>query len=240
METTFSAYDFAASRGRLDEILAAADSKFDEVDTMPGRDKLTFDNGFYVNCSALFVDIRGSTELAAKHKRPTMARIYRSYISETVAVLRDGTTCREVSIHGDAVWAVYDTPLKKDVDEVFSEAAKANSLVRTLNYKLGKKGLPTITVGVGMAYGRALMIKAGYKGSGINDVVWMGDVVNDASHLAGYGNKTYSDRTLMVSDVFRDNLNEHNQGLLERNWTRSCYHGNVINTAMDDWLKAQP
>lgn len=38
-------------------------------------------------------------------------------------------------------------------------------------------------VGIGLAYGRALMIKAGYKGSTINEVVWMGDVVNEASKL---------------------------------------------------------
>lgn len=28
------------------------------------------------------------------------------------------------------------------------------------------------------------MVKAGYSGSGINDVIWMGDVVNTACHLA--------------------------------------------------------
>ncbi len=35
-----------------------------------------------------------------------------------------------------------------------------------------------------MDYGRVLMIKAGFAGSGINDVVYMGDVVNRAAHLA--------------------------------------------------------
>jgi class 3 adenylate cyclase len=46
---------------------------------------------------------------------------------------------------------------------------------------------PPIRSGIGMSYGRALMIKAGFNGSGINDVVYMGDVVNRASKLAGLG-----------------------------------------------------
>ena len=53
-------------------------------------------------------------------------------------------------------------------------------MVKILNYKLGKKGYSTISVGIGIDYGRALMVKAGYSGSGLNDVIWMGDVVNSA------------------------------------------------------------
>ena len=30
------------------------------------------------------------------------------------------------------------------------------------------------------------MVQAGYSGSGLNEVVWMGDVVNEASNLCGY------------------------------------------------------
>ena len=89
-----------------------------------------------------------------------------------------------------------------------------------------------------MSWGRALMIKAGYAGSGLNEVIYMGDVVNLAARLASYGNKTWMDRTLMVSSVFHHNLNDHNKGLLSWSSSRSCYEGNVINTAMNDWYKA--
>ena len=53
---------------------------------LPPRDDLTFNNGFYANCSALFVDIRDSSKLPDKHKRPVLARLYRSFVSEMVAV----------------------------------------------------------------------------------------------------------------------------------------------------------
>lgn len=73
-------------------------------------------------------------------------------------------------------------------------AAQACSLVDILNFKLKKRGYQTYEVGVGLDYGRALMIKAGNKGSGLNDVVWMGDVVNQACHLCNEANSGYFDK----------------------------------------------
>src|SRR5690606_17164070 len=103
------------------------------------------------------------------------------------------------------------------------------------NYKIKKKGYDPIDIGIGMHYGRVLMIKAGYNGSGLNDVVWMGDVLNEAAKLCGYGNKTTRDRPIMVSSVFYGNLNDHNKSLLTYNNSRSCYHGNFVNVEMEEW-----
>jgi class 3 adenylate cyclase len=237
MKSNYKSYDFSKSRERLDEILNTSDTSFEEVDSIPNRDKLTFTNGFYVNCSALFVDIRDSSKLPDKYKRPTLARIYRAYISELVAIINSNPNCKEVNIHGDSVWGVFDTTVKNDIDRVFQTAYEIASLIDTLNCKLAKKKKDPIEVGIGIDYGRALMIKAGYKGSEINEVVWMGDVVNQTSKLCSYGNKNYLDNEIMVSDMIYSNLNEHNQGLLSWNSTRSCYHGNVINTSMNEWIE---
>ena len=137
------------------------------------------------------------------------------------------------------MWGIFDTTYKNDVDELFSVAAKVSSMIDILNWRFDKKGYDQIDVGIGLDYGRALMLKAGYKGSGINDVIWMGDVVNGASVLCSYGNKRYNDKEIMVSSTFQDNLNDHNKDLLSWNSDRSCYNGYVVNTAMNNWLKEQ-
>lgn len=182
MEATNIKYDFDSSLKRIDEILDAENKSFDEKDNIPSRETLTYTNGFYINCTAIFVDICDSSSLTNKHNRPTLAKIYRSYISEMVALLNGCDLTKEVNINGDCVWCVCDTPLKSDIDEIFSLAAKVCSLADILNYKLSKKGFETYEIGIGIDYGRALMIKSGYKGSQINDIVWMGDVVNQACH----------------------------------------------------------
>lgn len=238
MESSYKAYDITDSVARIDEILIGSDTNFEELNSIPSRDKLTFTNGFYVYCTCLVMDIRGSSALTEKYKRPALAKIYRSYISEAVAVLASNTACKEINIHGDAVWGVLDTPYKSNIDEAFSTAARLSSLVDILNCRFAKKsGIDPITVGIGVDYGRALMLKAGYKGSAINDVVWMGDVVNYATKLCSWGNKSFSDREVMASDVIYDNLKGDNKALLEKHYGRDCYHGNVVNIAMNEWVQ---
>jgi class 3 adenylate cyclase len=236
MDSNFKSYNHVSSFARIDDILSQPQTNYEEVDQLPDRDKLTYSNGFYAYCSALFVDIRDSSKLPDLYKRPALAKLYRAYISEMVAIMNGSSQAREINIVGDCVWGVFNTPWKSHIDEVFSVAARANSLVQVLNYKLEKAGYSTpIKSGIGMSYGRALMIKAGYNGSGIADVVYMGDVVNHAAKLASQGSKGYGVPPMMIGDVFAGNLNEHNSKLVTKDWGRSCYTSNAVNTAMNDW-----
>ena len=75
-------------------------------------------------------------------RRPVLAKIYRSFIYEMVAMFNGFSQCREISINGDCVWAVFDTPHKEDVNKAFDAACMAASLTDILNYKLGKYNSP--------------------------------------------------------------------------------------------------
>lgn len=237
MKSDQTEYKLEDSVTRVDEILSATDASYEELDYIPVRDLLTFTNGFYVYCSAVFVDMRKSSELTDFHKNRVLAKLYRAYISEVAAVMNGNSKCAEINVVGDCVSGIFDTPKKTDIDIVFSAAYSISSLIQILNYKLKKNNIREIKVGIGAAYGRALMVKAGYKGSGINEVIWMGDAVNEASKLASFGNREYYDKEIMVSNVFQNNLSEENKKLLEPNTVRNCYHGNVGNTQMIDWYR---
>ena len=237
MEAKYSFYDFKKSIERIDEVLDNSDASYEDKDSIPSRDDLTFNNGFYVSCSALFVDIRGSKSLSAKHTRPVQAKIYKTYISELVAVLKSHSKVSEIYIEGDCVWGVFDTPYKDDIEELLSIGARASSLIDILNIKYKKKDYSEIKIGIGISYGSSLMIKSGYKGSGINEVVWLGKLVGEAAALCSYGNKEWYDKEMQVSNTFYNNLNDENKKLFCKNPYRDCYHGYVINLAMNEWVK---
>lgn len=236
MDSNHTTYNWLASFDRIDAILATPSGNYEERDSLPDRDRLTYTNGFYANCSALFIDIRDSSVLPRKYNRPALAKVYRAFISELVAIMNGHPKAREINIVGDCVWGVFNTPQKTDIDEVFATAFAANSMIKTLGYKMTKAGYESpIRAGIGMAWGRALMIKAGQSGSGISDVVYMGEVVNRAAHLASFGAKGYPAHELMVDDDFKGNLNNDNQRLLSWNSTRRCWSGSVVSSAMDAW-----
>lgn len=185
-----------------------------------------------------FVDVRDSSGLTATYKRPRLAKLYRTFISEMAAVLNSCASVREVNIVGDCVWASYNTPKKLNINEIFSVAAKANTLMKLLNAQLTKRQYEPIRAGIGVDYGRVLMIKAGYAGSGINDVVYMGDVVNSAAHLAHEAGRGLWEPPMWFGSDVHLNLTEHNQGLLTGKWDGSgtIYTGDVINIPMNDWI----
>lgn len=236
MEANHISYDIDKSAKRIDDILNASNSEFEELLEIPSRDKLTFTNGFYIKVGALFVDIRDSSDLTDEHKRPTLAKLYRSYISEVVAIINSFEDCKEINIVGDCVSAIFNARYKSQLQAMFSCSAKINSLIKILNYKLQKKNIQTISIGIGLAYGRALMIKAGYSGSSINDVVWMGDVVNEASNLCNKANKNFNKCILVDGDV-QCNLTDDDKKLLSYNYNEQCYEGDIINCAMEEWYK---
>jgi class 3 adenylate cyclase len=235
MKSNFISYNYLDSIKRIKDIIATQDKSFEEPNSVPSRDKLTFTNGYYVNVSVIFIDIRNSTELSKNNTFRNMARLYRVYISEVVAILNGFEECSEVFIEGDGVWAVFDTPFTNNVDNLFLAACEVNSLIDIINYFLKSIKINTFNIGIGLDYGRALMIKAGYNGSAINDVVWTGDVVTKSIELCNYGSKNYNDNSIMLTDVIYNNLNEHNKKLCNWNSSRGCYHSNAIIIEMNDW-----
>jgi class 3 adenylate cyclase len=237
MESDHVEFKLEDSVSRINDIIMASDLTYEERKIIPSRNELTYTNGFYVLCSAIFVDIRESSDLTDFHRTKVLAKLYRAYISEVAAVMNGNVKCAEINVIGDCVSGIFDSPYKEDIDSVFSTSAMISSIIDIMNYRFKKNNMKEISVGIGMAYGRALMVKAGYKGSGISEVIWMGDVVNEASKLASYGNKESYDRETMVSSSIYTNLKESNQKLLELNLIRNCYHGDVINAAMNNWYK---
>lgn len=237
-------FDSVKSYERLSEIIDSTEI-FEEVDEIPSREKLTYKNGYYVNCYSIFIDVRDSSQLPTRYRRPTLAKIYRAFISEIVALFQSYNNAYEINIVGDSVWAVFKSSKKSDVLEVFSAAYTANSIVQNLNYKLCQKGIEKIKIGIGIAKGRALMIQAGFKGSGIKDVIWMGHVVNQASKMCSKANKVVQYPIVISSDVYNDLSGHYNyngkayQSMLTKYLSDNFYYGNIVNSSMENWLTEQ-
>ena len=231
-------YDVDKSSNRMDDILDSSNSNFSDSKFIPNRNILTFTNGYYVNVTALFIDIVGSSDMTDEHYRPTLAKIYRCFLSECVAVINSNLNCKEINIHGDCVWGVFETPSKAETENVIMTGAKLFSLIKILNYKLDKKNYTTIEVGIGIDYGRALMVKAGYSGSGINDVIWMGDVVNQSCHLANFAGRNNRKPVVITSSVY-DRLSQDTQKFFSPfyNCLEKHYEASISWKEMDDWYE---
>jgi len=50
MEAKYSYYDFNNSIDRIDYVLKGSDASYENKGSIPSRDSLTFNNGYYVSC----------------------------------------------------------------------------------------------------------------------------------------------------------------------------------------------
>lgn len=233
-------YDIDKSAERMDAILSAGDDSFRDKEYIPSHRELDYENGYYVNAAAVFIDIIGSSKLTAANTTPVLAKIYRSYISECIAVMRGCPVCREISIHGDCVYGIFDIRQKADIDSVFGVAAGLNSLVDILSFKLQKHGYSRIIGGIGMDQGRVLMIKAGNPGSGVDNILWMGDAVNSACHFSEEAGRE-GRKTIVVSPAVYEDLSKHNRRQLTSYFSsaerRILFEGNASDPVMDKWYE---
>lgn len=235
-------YNYLDSIKRIDNYLNDH-CDYEDRKSIPTRNQLSFTNGFYVDCYALFVDIRSSSQLTMIHQKRVLARLYRSYISELTAIMQAFENCKEINIVGDCVSGIFSRNKKDDVMQPFQAAYTINGVVKILNYKLKQKSWNPINIGIGLAGGKALMIQAGFKGSGMNDVVWMGDVVNLASNLCNNANKYGNDVIVISDDVYSDlygKLGFNNvpyQTMLKKpSIMKDYYTGDIILASISDWL----
>lgn len=237
-ENTYT-YKVEDSASRMDDILNADDNDYeDNKNTIPARNKLTYKNGYYVDVTAIFIDIVDSSKLTDGRRRPTLAKMYRAFLSECVAIMNSYGICKEININGDCVWGVFETSTKADVDKVTDVAAKLHSMINILNYKLRKKKYEEIAVGIGIDDGSALMVKAGYSGSGINDIIWMGDVVNSACHLANNAGRNGRKIILVSSNVYNSVFEETKRMLsICKIGGVTYYEGGFIWREMENWYK---
>src|SRR3989338_1567846 len=150
MESKNFTYNVEGSDIRIKEILDSSEI-FEEVNTIPARNSLTYSNCFYVNCTAVFIDIRGSSKLTETPNRPVNGKLYRSYISECVAIMNADTNCREVFISGDCVSGIFDSTYKAQIVSAFETAGKLSTLIELINWRLSNKGYKPIVCGIGIA-----------------------------------------------------------------------------------------
>lgn len=228
------------SEARLIQLLGGP-ATYEEVDQIPSKGMLNYHNGFYVDCAAIFIDIRKSSDLPKKHKRPTLGKLYRAYVSECVAVLNSSPYCKQVFIQGDSVSAIFDMPTADALNRIFPLVALLNSVVDLLNLLLLRHQITPIKCGIGIDCGRALMLKAGFEGSRISDIVWMGDVVNRASHLCHGANK--NGPPIRISSTVQSRINQNlisgnrlslvDKGLLSADY----YEVDLINIVLNDRVR---
>lgn len=232
---------------RIQDILMSS-NEVEKTEKVPIEDKFSFDNGYYAWVTAVFVDIRNSTELFTNEDKTMVAKMVRSFMSEVVEILRDNPNRREIGIRGDCVYAIYTTSTQKEDTILAKKTFTVNTFLLMFNELLRKEKMPEIKIGIGVSTAKELVVKTGRKGSGINNLVWIGKAVTYASKFSNMANKI-NGFPIIFSESFyenmlpgfkKDNPNKNVESLFHKQSSEDMgnyYYCNVHDMNFKKWIK---
>lgn len=238
--------EYEESRKRIEDILNSK-TKIEEVESLSNdKDKFTYENGVRTWVGAMFIDIRDSTDYFKNNNQEIVARIMRSFTSEIIRILSKNKSYIQIGIRGDCVYAIYSTPEKDILKSIMSDACYINTFQKMFQNILEKKQWPTFKIGIGIGASKDLVIKAGMKGTGIRDNIWIGDAVIDASKLSSEGN-TGNIGPITMDNCFYINIKDYKCNQREKygdlidpytskKLHTDAYHCNMVNIGFDNWI----
>lgn len=202
-------FDYYESKKRVYDILNSK-TKIENKDCIPSNDsEFTYENGIKAWVGAMFIDIKESSKLFKNYDEEKLARILRAYFSEIVGILKLNNNYRQIGIRGDCAYAIYSVSTKDDLEKILSDSILINTFNKMFQKILVNSNFVSFEIGIGLGLSKTLIVKTGQKFSGINDNVWIGESVVDASKLSSQGNRD-GFKTIVMNELFFNNIKEFN------------------------------
>ena len=215
MKPIYRTYSFEESLDSVEKILDKENTWVLERDNLPDSVEEIEGKVIFAYCTVIYIDLRVKQDLTDLPKRILYAKEYECIINQVCSLLGS-------------------TRYKYNIDDVIALVAKLNSLLKSINFKFSTRNFPTIKWGIGVDYNRISLFSIPDEG---NVKIWTGPALRTAKRLASYGNMGYLDKTIMISDLLFANMNADNRELFKINEEHDCYHGNIVDSEMEEWLK---
>jgi class 3 adenylate cyclase len=237
MKERYFGINIEESIERMDALLAESDHAYAQFTVFPHKWQEEPLKGIYVNAAILYFDLKKTAALFSNHSIGTVARIIRTYISEITAVLKSLPKCKGVVLDGDNIYGIYEASLTSGLDNIFALAVIGKSILEIMNHKLNSRGMPSVGAGIGIDFGRVLMVKTDFKT--VQEPVWLGDVIYFAARLSHLANQTEGGSHIFLSRLVYHHLSKEYQGFCQPNEPLACYQSTATYDPVSHWLQKQ-
>ena len=234
MKPIYRTFSFEKSLDSVERTLDKENTWVLERDNLSDSDEEIEGKVIFAYCTVIYIDLRVKQDLTDLPKRILYGKEYQCIINQVCSLLGSIKLCHEVKVNENKIYGIFDTRYKYNIDDIIALVAKLNSLLKAINFKFSTRNFPTIKWGIGVDYNRISLFTVLEEG---NAKIWTGPALQTAKRLASYGNMGYLDKTIMISDLLFTNMNPDNRELFKINEEHDCYHGNIVDIEMEEWLK---
>ena len=234
MELYHESFDFEGMLKHVDEVLASDGDKIKKFPHIPDLDEMGNLDMFIATCSVVYVKmgiINLSLNNLAKNKVVTF-RQRENFQRIVTSIMREHPKCCDFMMHDDEIVCFVDTPFQSDVNVLFEQLAKINSMLSILSKKSQNAGLDPIRWGIGTHYGSVYVSAQRYH-DGSPSYTWSGKTYIRSRQLSekAFQNET---RAVWTSEVFYNNLKDEYKALM-RVEEGADYSANIINRLIQNW-----
>lgn len=157
--------------------------------------------------------------------------IYGAVYNELIEIAGSIGQCQCINVAGDKLYVVYETPMKKDVNDVIDVAGSMCGIVDIINYKSSGFKSSRIKITVSICYGQMDFLSYG---NVRYNVIGDGLLTEEAEQQF-----EFSESRVVISRIIYNNLKDDYKGLFKTLGFDWPYTGSIINTGMSNWLKSQ-
>lgn len=218
----YSPYILDEASSRIENILKMELSDLHVSDRLPSADDLNKQSVRKTNGSV--VCVKYTIVIKDVEKKMKMQRLI---ASEFFNILKSHTGINDIQSVNNAFVALYDTPLKSDIDSLLEMVAKINALSNYCNYVM-----PSVSVKIAMDYSQLMVARLGLADSSNDRVCYSGTAVEKT---LGMVDNTEFHRAVLVTDIFHKNLKKEYQDFFSKE-KNDVYGASVINNAIDGWI----
>ena len=191
-------------------------------------DELPVENVVKVFCVAMSIKVKPKLERTTFH----MDYVYAGVVSQIFSIVQSSILLRKVEMQADGgILVLFDTPMKKDVEEVINIAAQVRSINDVVLRKFHMP-LDEQVISVGIDYGPISYFSSIYTNY---DGLFFGNSIMRAKKLA----EVKTDSVNISEDIYM-NLSEETQRNLfvnkEMNGEMAYYCSQLINIRMRKWV----
>lgn len=224
-------FSFEDALRHLDEVVQqmTGETPIPHCDTLTEEDMLP-GKLVQVNCTAMYVRVANKT-LEGKVKDFA----FHSAMNLIMKIVMDSYAFKRMEFQAEGGLVVlFDTPMKKDVEEIINVSAQVRSINEVVLQKLGQNLLGQI-VTVGIDFGP---IEGYCIGNSIEEYYFAGETIETAKRLAG----VKEDCVLISEDIFINLPENMTTELFDRQGEAEgmkYHYSRLINTMMQKWVEEQ-
>lgn len=176
------------------KLMTAKRSPNSILDTVPESEKMGYSEGVYLPSTYLYADMADSSGLVSASPAETVAKVMKAYLAVSTRIIR-ANKGHIRSFDGDRVMGIYAGP------DRYTHAVKSAMQIKwamkdlvqpaiTKQFKSIKESGWQLKHACGIASGKALLIRAGFRGN--DDLVSIGTAPNLAAKLSDIREPGYS------------------------------------------------